>query len=113
METPVQIKFVDLVSQTAEIRDRVERELVRIHRDAGYIGGPQVKAFEEEFAAYLGVRHVVSVGNGTDAIRLALLAVGVGPGSEVITTPMTFIATAAAKVIGVVITSLPGPTPTA
>jgi dTDP-4-amino-4,6-dideoxygalactose transaminase len=92
----MQIKFVDLVSQTAEIRERVERELVKIHLDAGYIGGPQVKAFEEEFAAYLGVRHVISVGNGTDAIRLALLAVGVGPGSEVITTPMTFIATAAA-----------------
>ena len=92
----MQIKFVDLVSQTAEIRERVERELTTIHLNAGYIGGPQVKAFEEEFAAYLGIRHVISVANGTDAIRLALLAIGVGPGSEVITTPMTFIATAAA-----------------
>ncbi len=92
----MQIKFNDLVSQTAEIRERVERELVRIHLDAGYIGGVQVKSFEEEFAAYLGVRHAISVGSGTDALRLALLAVGVGPGSEVITSPMTFIATAAA-----------------
>ncbi|HLK88071.1 MAG TPA: DegT/DnrJ/EryC1/StrS family aminotransferase [Candidatus Binataceae bacterium] len=92
----MQIKFNDLVSQTAEIRERVERELVRIHLDAGYIGGAQVKSFEEEFAAYLGVRHAISVGSGTDALRLALLAVGVGPGSEVITSPMTFIATAAA-----------------
>jgi dTDP-4-amino-4,6-dideoxygalactose transaminase len=96
MEIPMQIKFVDLVSQTAEVRERVERELATIHLNAGYIGGPQIKAFEEEFAAYLGVRHVISVANGTDAIRLSLLAVGVGPGSEVITTPMTFIATAAA-----------------
>lgn len=92
----MQIKFADLASQTAEIRERVESELLKIHSSAGYIGGPQVKAFEEEFAAYLGARHVVSVGSGTDAIRLALLAVGVGPGIEVITTPMTFIATAAA-----------------
>ncbi len=92
----MQIKFVDLVSQNAEIRERVERELIKIHFDAGYIGGPQVKAFEEEFAAFLGARHAISLGSGTDAIRLALLAVGVGPGTEVITTPMTFIATAAA-----------------
>ena len=92
----MQIKFVDLASQTAEVRERVELEFANIHQSAGYIGGPQVKAFEEEFAAYLGVRNVISVANGTDALRLALLAVGVGPGTEVITTPMTFIATAAA-----------------
>ena len=92
----MQIKFADLAAQTAEVRERVESDLIKIHLNAGYIGGPHVKAFEEEFATYLGVRHVVSVANGTDAIRLALLAVGVGPGTEVITTPMTFIATAAA-----------------
>lgn len=92
----MQIKFADLVSQNTEIREDVERELAKVHLDAGYIGGPQVKAFEEEFAAFLGVRHAISVGSGTDALRLALLAVGVGPGTEVITTPMTFIATAAA-----------------
>ncbi|MGH7913946.1 MAG: DegT/DnrJ/EryC1/StrS family aminotransferase [Candidatus Binataceae bacterium] len=92
----MQIKFVDLASQNTEIRERVERELSKVHLDAGYIGGPQVKAFEEEFAAFLGARHAISVGSGTDALRLALLAIGVGPGTEVITTPMTFIATAAA-----------------
>ncbi|HVB79022.1 MAG TPA: DegT/DnrJ/EryC1/StrS family aminotransferase [Candidatus Binataceae bacterium] len=92
----MRIKFIDLASQNVEIGERVERELVRIHLETGYVGGPQVQAFEEEFAAFLGVRHVVSVGSGTDALRLALLAVGVGPGAEVITTPMTFIATAAA-----------------
>jgi dTDP-4-amino-4,6-dideoxygalactose transaminase len=92
----MQIRFADLVSQNTEIHEQIERELVKLHLEAGYIGGAQVKAFEEEFAAFLGVRHAVSVGSGTDALRLALLAVGVGPGTEVITTPMTFIATAAA-----------------
>ena len=51
----MQIKFADLVSQTAEVRERVESELVKIHLNAGYIGGPHIKAFEEEFAAFLGL----------------------------------------------------------
>jgi dTDP-4-amino-4,6-dideoxygalactose transaminase len=90
------IKLVDLAAQNTEIWTEVERELDEIHRDTAYIGGPQVAAFEEEFAEYLGVRCVAGVGSGTDALRLALLALGVGPGDEVITVPMTFIATAAA-----------------
>ena len=56
------------------------------------------RSFEREFAAYLNVQHVVAVGSGTDALRLALLAVDIGPGDEVITMPMTFIATADAIV---------------
>ncbi|HZO82168.1 MAG TPA: DegT/DnrJ/EryC1/StrS family aminotransferase [Candidatus Binataceae bacterium] len=90
------IKFVDLPSQNREIRERVERELGEIHRSAAYIGGPAVDALEQEFAAYLGVRQVVGVGSGTDALRLALMAAGVSPGDEVITSPMTFVATAEA-----------------
>src|SRR5260370_30079760 len=89
-----QIKLVDLAAQNTEICTEVERELNEIHRDTAYIGGPQVAAFEEEFAEYLGVRRVVGVGSGTDALRLALLALGVGPGDEVITVPMTFISAA-------------------
>ena len=92
----MRIKFADLASQNAEIHERVERELTAIHLETAYVGGSQIQAFEQEFAAFLGVRHVVSVGSGTDALRLALLAAGVGPGAEVITTPMTFIATVAA-----------------
>ncbi len=57
-----------------------------------------MEAFEEEFARFLGVAHVVGVGSGTDALRLALLALGIGPGDGVITAPMTFIATAEAIV---------------
>lgn len=92
----MRIKFVDLAAQNAEIRERVEHELDAVHRDTAYIGGAQVEGFEQEFAAFLGARHVIGVGSGTDALRLALLAAGIGCGDEVITTPMTFVATAAA-----------------
>ena len=67
-----------------------------LHTATSYVGGPQVAGFEREFAYFLGVKRVVGVGSGTDALRMALLAIGVGPGDEVITSPMTFIATAAA-----------------
>jgi len=91
----MQIKFVDLAAMNDEIRERVDRELAEIHKNTAYIGGPHVEAFENEFAEFLGVRHVIGVGSGTDALRLALMALDVGAGDEVITTPMTFIATAA------------------
>jgi dTDP-4-amino-4,6-dideoxygalactose transaminase len=65
-------------------------------RDSAFIGGARVKAFEEEFAAFSGARFAVGVSNGTDALRLALLACGICPGDEVITVPNTFIATAEA-----------------
>jgi dTDP-4-amino-4,6-dideoxygalactose transaminase len=90
------VKFLDLAAQNEEIRGRVDAEHQLIHDHTAYVGGPQVGEFERCFADYLGVRHVVGVGSGTDALRLALLAAGVGSGDEVITTPMTFIATAEA-----------------
>src|ERR1700687_3588231 len=92
------IKFLDLAAQNREIMPQVERGFEEIHGQTAYVGGPQVAAFENEFAAFLGARHVVGVASGTDALRLALLAIGIGPGDEVITTPMTFIATAEAVV---------------
>ena len=92
------IKFVDLAAQNVEIRRRVDEEHGRIHAAGAYIGGPQVAEFESHFSQYLGVKHVVAVGSGTDALRLALLAAGIGRGDEVITTPMTFIATVEAIV---------------
>jgi len=93
-----QIKFVELAAQNDEIHDDVERSFALIHAQTAYTGGPAVKQFEEEFAAFLGVRHVIGVNSGTDALRLVLLALGIGPGDEVITTPMTFIATVEAIV---------------
>ena len=92
------IKFIDLAAQNQEIAERVARELEQIHSRTAYIGGEQVEKFEQEFARYLGVKRVIGVANGTDALRLALFALGIGAGDEVITVPMTFIATAAAIV---------------
>jgi dTDP-4-amino-4,6-dideoxygalactose transaminase len=91
-EIQVAIKFVDLAAQNQEVAEQVERMFTEIHLDTAYVGGFHIAAFEREFARFLGVRNVVGVGSGTDALRLALLASGIGPGDEVITTPMTFIA---------------------
>jgi dTDP-4-amino-4,6-dideoxygalactose transaminase len=90
------IKFIDLAAQNREIVADVERDLAAIHQATSYIDGPQVEAFEKEFAAFLGVRNVIGTGSGTDALRLALIAAGVGADDDVITVPMTFIATAEA-----------------
>jgi dTDP-4-amino-4,6-dideoxygalactose transaminase len=90
------IKFVDLLGQNREIRERLERDFEDLHSRTAYIGGKYVTAFEQEFADFVGAKRAIGVGSGTDALRLALLALGIGPGDEVITTPMTFIATAAA-----------------
>ncbi len=94
----MKIKFVDLAGQNLEISERVAAEMDAVHSATSYVGGHQVESFEREFAEFLDVKRVVAVANGTDALRIALLALGVGPGDEVITVPMTFIATAASIV---------------
>ena len=81
--------------------DRLAEALERVARSGRYILGPEVAAFEDEFARYLGVRHCVGVANGTDALTIALRAAGVGPGDEVVMPSFTFYATAeAALAIG-------------
>ena len=92
------IKFVDLAAQNREIAGTVGPELARLMETCSYVGGPAVEAFEREFAAFLGVRRAIGVSSGTDALRLALLGLGIGAGDEVITVPATFIATAEAIV---------------
>src|SRR5215210_5644777 len=79
--------------------DRLAEALERVARGGRYILGPEVEAFEDEFAAYVGVRHCVGVANGTDALTIALKAVGVGPGDEVVLTSFTFYATAEAALV--------------
>lgn len=78
--------------------DKLAERLATVAESGKYILGPEVSAFEEEFAAYLGVRHCIGVGNGTDALTIALRAVGVGPGDEVVVPSLTFYATAEAVV---------------
>ncbi len=92
----MKVPMVDLGAQNREIEAQISALLARLHEKTAYVGGPLVVNFENAFANYLGVRRVVGVGSGTDALRLALMALGVGPGCEVITTPLTFIATVAA-----------------
>src|SRR5919112_2101626 len=83
--------------------DRLSAAIDRVARSGRYILGPEVEAFEREFADYLGVRHCVGVANGTDALTIALRAVGVGPGDEVVMPSFTFYATAeGAAAIGAV-----------
>ncbi len=88
------IPLVDLRAQYLRIKDEVDAAIQRCLDRANFILGPEVAAFEEEFAAFCGVRHVVGVDSGTAALHLALRILGVGPGDEVITTTYTFIATA-------------------
>src|SRR5215211_2629842 len=77
-------------------QDRLAEALARVAREGRYILGPEVEGFEQDFAAYLGVKHCVGVANGTDALTIALRALGVGPGDEVVMPSFTFYATAEA-----------------
>src|SRR5215217_2307106 len=86
-------------SSLAPYHDRLSEALDHVTRTGRYILGPEVDAFEEEFAAYLGVRNCVGVANGTDALTIALRALGVGPDDEVVMPSFTFYATAEAALV--------------
>jgi dTDP-4-amino-4,6-dideoxygalactose transaminase len=90
------IPLVDLVSQHDEVANEVMAGFVRVLADTSFVGGPDVAEFEQHFADYCGAEHCVGVANGTDAIELALRALDVGHGDEVIIPANTFIATAEA-----------------
>ncbi len=90
------VPYFDLREQYAALREEILAALDRVCRKAAFCLGEEVAAFESEFASYCGVKHCVALNSGTSALHLALLAAGVGPGDEVITTPNTFIATAEA-----------------
>jgi dTDP-4-amino-4,6-dideoxygalactose transaminase len=90
------IPLVDLQAAHAEVADEVAVGFKRVLADTAFIGGEEVAGFEREYAAFSGVAHCVGVANGTDALELALRAVGVGPGDEAILPANTFIATAEA-----------------
>jgi len=89
----MKVHFLDLKIQYKEIEQEVLPMVTDAMENASFIGGPQVSGFEEEFANFCDSKFCIGVGSGTDALRFALMAVGVGPGDEVITVPNTFIAT--------------------
>lgn len=95
------IPFIDLAAQQRQLRPALEQGIERVLRHGQYILGPEVAELEERLADYTGAKYCISVANGTDALQIALMALGVGPGDEVITPGFTYIATAeAAAVLG-------------
>ena len=92
----MKVQFLDLKAQYESIKDEIADAIQQVLDSCAFAGGPFVDQFENEFAAFCQCNYAIGVGSGTDALWLALLAVGVGPGDEVITTPNTFIATAEA-----------------
>ena len=90
------IQFVDLKAQYHSIKDEIDAAVAQVIAKTAFIGGPFVQEFEEAFAGFCGCKHCIGVGNGTDAIFIALKALGIGQGDEVITTANSFIATSEA-----------------
>jgi dTDP-4-amino-4,6-dideoxygalactose transaminase len=87
------VPFVDLVTPHLDLEDELIEAVRGVVRSAGFIGGPVLEQFERDFADYCGAKHAIGVGSGTDALRFALIAAGVGPGDIVVTVPNTFVAT--------------------
>src|SRR4026209_217366 len=92
----MQVGFYGHVRQYKNIQAEIDANIKRVIESGEYVQGPMLKQFEQELAAFHGTAHAIGVGNGTDAIWLALMALGIGPGDEVITHPNTFFATAEA-----------------
>lgn len=92
-EAPEVVPFVDLKAQLHDIYNEVDEYFTDIFKTSAFVSGKYVRKFEEEFARYLNVKHVVATNSGTSALILALIAMGVGSGDEVITVPFTFVAT--------------------
>ncbi|GAA0109796.1 DegT/DnrJ/EryC1/StrS family aminotransferase [Clostridium tertium] len=90
------IPLIDLKAQYDSLGEKLDKAALGVLSSANYIMGKTVTDFEKEFADFVGVKHAISVGNGTDALVLALKSMGIGEGDEVITTPFTFFATAEA-----------------
>jgi dTDP-4-amino-4,6-dideoxygalactose transaminase len=93
------VPFVDLAAMTREVRGALDEGWAGLLESSRFIGGVAVEEFEYDWASYCGTRHAIGVANGTDALRLTLTALGIGPGDEVIVPANTFIASAAAVVL--------------
>ena len=97
-ENNLNIQMVDLKSQYMKIKPQVDKDVVNVLSSTQFINGEHVKSFQKELANYLGVKHVITCANGTDALQISMMALGLKPGDEVITPSFTYIATA--EVIG-------------
>ena len=93
------IDFIDLKAQQARIKPQIDAAIQRVLAHGQYILGPEVEELEERLADYTGARYCISVANGTDALQIAYMALGIGPGDEVIVPGFTYIATAEAAVL--------------
>ena len=87
------IKMVDLHGQYLKIKDELDAAIQGVIDSTAFIRGGDVRQFQDELSSYMGVAHTVACGNGTDALQVAMMALELQPGDEVITTPFTFIAT--------------------
>ena len=92
-DNPAPMSFIDLATQQAELRSGIEQGIARVLHHGRYIMGPEVKQLEEKLAAYTEVPHCITCASGTDALLMALMALDIGPGDEVITAANTFVAT--------------------
>ncbi|MEQ6166542.1 aminotransferase class I/II-fold pyridoxal phosphate-dependent enzyme [Ekhidna sp. MALMAid0563] len=90
------IPFVDLKAQYESIKEEIDQAIASVINQTAFIGGEVIKAFEDDFATYVGTRHCIGVANGTDAIEIALKTLGIGEGDEVIVPALTWISTAGA-----------------
>ena len=88
------IPLIDLKRQYASIKDEIDAAVQQTLAQGTFAAGRAVEAFEKDFAEYCAVRHCIAVNSGTSALHLAMIAAGIKPGDEVITTPFTFVATA-------------------
>jgi len=90
----MKINFIDLQAQYQAYKDEIDKEVLEVFASAQFIGGEKLNSLERNLATYTGSKHAIGCSSGTDALLLALMALGVGAGDEVITTPFTFISTA-------------------
>lgn len=88
-----QIQMVDLKTQYQKIKPEIDQAVINVLESSAFINGPEVKHFQQELEAYLDVNHVIPCANGTDALQIALMALGVQPGDEIITPSFTYVAT--------------------
>lgn len=94
MNAKYKIPFVDLAAQQLRIRESLQRRMDSVLAHGQYIMGPEIAELEAKLASYVDAKHCITVANGTDALLIAMMSLGIKPGDEVVTTPFTFIATA-------------------